>query len=523
MMYRSPQNWFLFLTATAVVLALLVLSLQFRNQQRQILNRYTDFVQRQQATIDTYLSRIEDQIQHLRLVAEQGLSSPLTTVRESPLLSYIQPSPNWPGYALNKSAMPTEWSDRIGSFGGEGEAAFSDPEWRAEVSAALNLSPHLRQLHQELPAAAWSYYLSNRRFGYLYPEAPEPLLNNPISAMRHNLSQSRWAALSCQQSPIWSPPYQDPSGRGELLTLQAPVCRNDRALGSINIDIQVSALGQLLQELQPLWGELALLHPGGEVLAPATKANQPWLEPELQLTAIPVNKAFKAAELVFWRASLNHFPADMMLRLSKARLYYLTLQTMILHVLIAILVICLAITIWRQQRFQYQLIELAQTDSLTHIANRAALLEALDQAIAGGRREDTKLALLFIDLDEFKRVNDQLGHAIGDQVLCELAHRLQEQLRPGDMVARLGGDEFVVLARGAGAEDISQICSRLRAAVGNSFSAQGVPWPLQVSIGVALYPEDGTDTSSLLSSADRAMYRDKYQSSRTRPAQHPPS
>lgn len=148
----------------------------------------------------------------------------------------------------------------------------------------------------------------------------------------------------------------------------------------------------------------------------------------------------------------------------------------------------------------------ARTDVLTGLPNRAALLLHLERELARVRRRGERLALVFLDLDGFKRVNDERGHEAGDALLVELARHLRTATRQEDLVARLAGDEFcVVLAGIADRDQAGQVADELRLFLAEALGPSGVG----VSLGVALAPEDGGDAAALLRAADLAMYADK--------------
>jgi diguanylate cyclase (GGDEF)-like protein len=162
----------------------------------------------------------------------------------------------------------------------------------------------------------------------------------------------------------------------------------------------------------------------------------------------------------------------------------------------------------RQSRLELE--HLAQHDPLTDLPNRALFDDRMTVALAAARREHTRLALLFIDLDRFKPINDQLGHAAGDQVLKGVADRIHQHIRESDTAARVGGDEFVVLLRNLHApDDASHVAQKIRQAVDQPFSIDGQTVSVSASIGIALYPEDGTDVMTLSKHADHAMYQEK--------------
>lgn len=153
---------------------------------------------------------------------------------------------------------------------------------------------------------------------------------------------------------------------------------------------------------------------------------------------------------------------------------------------------------------------LAHYDATTELPNRVLLQDRLLHAINRAARGGGQLALLFLDLDGFKQINDTLGHAAGDEVLRTVGVRLMSRLRKVDVVARLGGDEFaVVLGDVAAASDVQGICDQLLAVVTEPYELSGQIGSVTTSIGIAMYPDDGTDVQSLLKHADAAMYQAK--------------
>jgi diguanylate cyclase (GGDEF)-like protein/PAS domain S-box-containing protein len=158
-----------------------------------------------------------------------------------------------------------------------------------------------------------------------------------------------------------------------------------------------------------------------------------------------------------------------------------------------------------QERFKH----LAFHDSLTGLPNRAALQARLDVALTEAQRVEGSLTVMSIDLDGFKQLNDTMGHAAGDQLLTVVATRLGKVIRGDDMAARLGGDEFVLMFPGTGAENAPMLAGRVVRAIGLPCDVMGEQVTVSTSVGVAVYPEDGLDSTALMRSADAAMYRAK--------------
>ncbi|MEI7843030.1 MAG: diguanylate cyclase [Gallionellaceae bacterium] len=150
---------------------------------------------------------------------------------------------------------------------------------------------------------------------------------------------------------------------------------------------------------------------------------------------------------------------------------------------------------------------MAQYDQLTDLPNRALLSDRLQQALSIAKRKQTRLALLFLDFDKFKPINDSLGHAVGDLLLKKAAVRMQHCMRESDTVARIGGDEFVVLIPNVETEEDAQlVAEKIRLSLELPFEIEGHVLNISTSIGIAIYPEQGEDEIELSKNADLAMY-----------------
>jgi diguanylate cyclase (GGDEF)-like protein len=172
------------------------------------------------------------------------------------------------------------------------------------------------------------------------------------------------------------------------------------------------------------------------------------------------------------------------------------------------------VTIYTDVTEQHRAVEaierLAHRDALTGLANRYTLEARLDQLVADARRHDRRLAVMFLDMDNFKTINDTLGHGVGDQFLQAIATRLNATVRDNDIVARLGGDEFVVvLADLEDPQDATSVAAKIIDSLRQPISVDRHALRASVSIGICFYPEDGKDRGALMQSADIAMYHAK--------------
>jgi diguanylate cyclase (GGDEF)-like protein/PAS domain S-box-containing protein len=152
---------------------------------------------------------------------------------------------------------------------------------------------------------------------------------------------------------------------------------------------------------------------------------------------------------------------------------------------------------------------LAYYDVLTGLPNRALMRDRLGQLIASSHRDNTEFALLFLDLDRFKYINDSMGHSIGDKLLQSVAQRLQACIREGDTVSRIGGDEFIVLLREVNEAEVTAVADKLLNTLATPFNLSGQEVSTYASVGIAMYPKHATDVDVLMKNADAAMYNAK--------------
>jgi diguanylate cyclase (GGDEF)-like protein/PAS domain S-box-containing protein len=166
--------------------------------------------------------------------------------------------------------------------------------------------------------------------------------------------------------------------------------------------------------------------------------------------------------------------------------------------------------IFERMQGEQRIWHLAHHDALTSLPNRALLLDRLDQALMLGDRYVHKVAVMFLDLDRFKSINDTLGHALGDQLLKKVTERLRESVRAIDTVSRLGGDEFViVLQEVRGPDDAMLVAEKVVSGLAPPIVIDGHELHVTTSIGIAIYPDDGADSHVLMKNADTAMYHAK--------------
>ena len=215
-----------------------------------------------------------------------------------------------------------------------------------------------------------------------------------------------------------------------------------------------------------------------------------------------------------WLDGFLHQPDPQAELAQSRRRLWLASGTAVLLGLIALMLYAINRKIRREVALRGQveaeLQRMAYSDALTGLPNRLQFFERADQLLKRERRDQGRLALCFIDLNDFKKINDQHGHLAGDAVLSQIGQRLRRAVRESDIVARFGGDEFVVLFDNLDTpDDLPRLVDHLQSAIRLPIDHQGVTLHSGASIGTALFPDDGDQIDALLSHADQAMYRRK--------------
>lgn len=384
-----------------------------------------------------------------------------------------------------------------------------DERLRRELNAADRMSTELNTVLSYSPEMAWLYFISERGFLHLMPQAPV----TQVAFTPKLFDRAYWKQSVPTKNPLrrvtLAGPYEDIGGKGQVMTIAAPVYDGSTFLGITALDIRISTLTDTLN-IGVAAGNSFLLNEADRLVATQNSVEIPSQESSAHLQT--TGEWYEAEDGDFQLAGevvegelwlIHHLPK---------RELYLAAAADSAGIWVALLLTAvLCASGFRMLALLRQISLMTYHDALTGLPNRRLLEDRLQMALPAALRNGQRTALLFIDLDRFKPINDQYGHAAGDWLLKQASVRMRHVLRAGDTVSRMGGDEFVVLLPAIPtAEDAVAVAEKLRLALETPFT-HDVHGPLRISssIGVALSPDHAQEAGELLRFGDEAMYEAK--------------
>jgi diguanylate cyclase (GGDEF)-like protein len=223
-----------------------------------------------------------------------------------------------------------------------------------------------------------------------------------------------------------------------------------------------------------------------------------------------VQKRLEALQAVFSKASIGDYSEDVKIPEGDDEFTELAMGVQVMVEVIRSRIKDLENEIKRRQEIEDRIRHQALHDHLTGLLNRKALEERLSMALAHASRNSELLAVLYLDIDHFKKINDTYGHHIGDVMLKEIGIRIQSSIRTEDVAGRVGGDEFiVVLSQPKSKENVDQVVKKIQETLKENLELSSRKLSISSSVGIALYPHDGEDVSTLLLQADKALLNAK--------------
>lgn len=420
-----------------------------------------------------------------------------------------------------------------------------------EIDQALNVTRRTYEINNGNTTLSmlndWGLLLPNFLFVTSITDADGNIINSTRTFEKHNVSDQDYFRQQLKFDQLASgQPWQDPYSRAWKLTFSRKINTPEGAFAGIvftSVEASYFVSGYEESKLGEL-GALGILGTDGIFRVRRTGEKVVSGEKVNFSDLVPNNEEFEEPESLEVRlqhnswdkvkrytavSQLYDFPLAVVLGLSEQeqmqkvsqlkRVYLLrasVASVAITLIVIVLLRLSLQLKHSRNSALEEHIVHakkiehLAFHDSLTGLPNRSFFSQLLSQGIAESKRYERCFALLFLDLDRFKIINDTLGHDAGDELLKEVARRLTEALRETDTVARLGGDEFVVLLPEMNDEkQLSAVAKKILSTVGRPFHLAGQDLRVTVSIGISVFPTDGEDEQTLVKNADIAMYHAK--------------
>lgn len=401
--------------------------------------------------------------------------------------------------------------EQIGNLTGLVLPGKPEPARQREIAVALGLAPMMSAAYRNLDdhGVAWIYYVSRQQFIYLYPFAPAADYHYSLETPNGVFWRMALPEANPTGRRLMTPVYIDQAGKGAMLTIGQPIVAGGHFYGSLNMDISISTLQQLLSRSGEVLGKLYLLNAQNQIVA----ANTEQALPQENLLRLPVMADYLAGPT----AHVKVFAVgDTGMRV----LHYLPNGVLALEILkgtapgiVAALLLWLALALLtRTWVLNRELRRLSEHDPLTGALNHRAFQSVLSQLYEDYRERGEVFALVMVDLDHFKRINDTFGHAVGDEVLKVLVRLARRMLRNQDLVARLGGEEFVLVLPNTELRDAMKAAVRLRLQLERlNWAKLGLPDKVTASMGCAVVLVSDNKAEAVLKRADDAMYRAKQE------------
>ncbi|WP_045856149.1 sensor domain-containing diguanylate cyclase [Teredinibacter purpureus] len=380
----------------------------------------------------------------------------------------------------------------VGSLSGAGRLEDTDIHHYAELNAALSLNSMLESVIDAQPDLKWAYYTSAKKFFFL---APSVGLDQFHFEEKH-LAKAFWQQAIPHNNPtlelVVTDVYEDAGGKGMMISLSLPVMHAHTFRGVVSLDIGLDSLAKEIRGSN-IAGYSALIDEKHQVILKDALMESSAIEQR------PGNLMYLQIIMEQQVMLLHKVPQKVLLELS--------LRASAARLVVIVFALALIYMVFHQNQLMRKIERLADTDPLTKLMNRRAMTRIVDSMITYNSRYHQHMSFMLLDIDHFKKVNDEFGHAVGDKVLVEVSSILTFNVRASDQVSRHGGEEFLIVLPNSDIKESERLAERIRMAVlTNVFSSDKLK--LSISIGCAELLQD-EEYSDVLNRADEALYRAK--------------
>ncbi len=376
---------------------------------------------------------------------------------------------------------------------------------RAEIRAALTIDVQSRNAMAFNDDIVWTYYQSVNNFIYLAPRADIEQFHYTPAIYEDRY----WLEAQPQNNPerrmVVAGPYEDRAGQGVILTFADPVYVGEQFLGVMALDMKIDTMQEFVSIGQAT-GESMIVSENDRLIARESGFEDGVsLQPPVSNTLIDWQE--DAANVLWLSSPVLANELWLVHRVTPAQLYAAAARASAATWLMLVLVGVVAVLVWRLRRALAEVIRLTHVDPLTQVLNRRGFYEKAENLLALGVRKKLSTAVLIMDIDFFKKINDSYGHAEGDNVLKQLGGYLLKARRPYDLVCRWGGEEFVMIMLLSPGDDAAAVAERMRQEAQRTRIQPG-DVPITLSGGLVLL-EAGEQLDSAIKRADELLYQAK--------------
>jgi len=528
---KNYQSYKLLISVILVCVTIIALILfQFYSTEKAELNRFIKHNENTSKSLNIAITKALQTIEGLKTVTEFNLQD--SSLLSSDYYQYFGAISSKKGYGLINLPPPSSPLSNLNLTGLGATTKIHD--LKEELEAALSLEPIFKWVKSTYPNTPWVYYLSGQRFMCVYPyiSFDDFFMDNSFYDM--DLFTKGLPINNPQRKPYITDVYEDEAGKGLMITIGAPVYNKSTFKGIVGFDLTIKSLSNSIKKENYYGDNLYLVNDKFEILALTNDAQQTHpITKKLLLKNLRPGLEKLITKKKNMNNSINHNNLTIYINQLDNAAWYLISERSNLVILrksfestfpliVFVILMLMGFTLYiREKHFEEkqratQLLEYqANYDSLTDLPNRHLIFDLISTSVARCRRHGHFDALLYIDLDNFKHINDSLGHSIGDKLLQKVAKRLKHETREEDTSARLGGDEFVILLTELSDDEkqaaklASINANKINKSLSEFYAIDNHKLHVTPSIGITLIPTGNENADDILKHADTAMYRAK--------------
>lgn len=492
--------WLLFLSSLAAAIFYLI-----DRQVDRIIAEESRTLNHRVELIDNYIKSCKRVVDAMSNTVKASYINAAETTLPPAVFDYLHDYPKYNTFAISGFDQDGGNDQFYSTLTGQGSLNRIDIDLQREILAALALDSQIGTQTTDNSDFIWAYYTSKRNFAILAPKVPVDDFQFSTDLYQKEYWTLAEPSVNADLKTVVTPLYEDAGGQGLMITVSSPVTANKKFLGITSVDIGLKTLSHLLS-IEKGFGESVLVGHQGNIIAKDnnTKLGEQ-LDFDLQLHLDTVSKVNDSWWIFQPLSSSEIIVAN---RLNIWDTYILAVKQSSMVSLLLILMSALLVMMLKLKQTLVKITSLAHVDQLSSLLNRRGFRDSIDQIFLLNERINAPWVILMLDIDLFKRVNDEFGHHAGDQIIIELAMILKSHVRHSDLVCRWGGEEFLVFLYNTELRDGIKLAENFRKMISESITSPSGE-PITVSIGLAKAAQQD-NLEEVLDKADRHLYFAKH-------------